>query len=78
MAARSLSPHSSHLLAHSLWKQGHTDEAINVFRDLIGRARPKDNGHFSCLAEMLKDQGRTEEFNSVIQEGIARTRGYRA
>ena len=38
-----------------------------MFETSSGGARPKDNGHYTCLAAMLKDQGRTEEVNTLIE-----------
>jgi len=69
MAARSLRPETSHLLAHSLQSKGEMDQAVAVFRDLE-RLRPNDARHQVCLGVALQARGRTQEANEVLANAV--------
>ena len=65
-AARAIRPETAHELAHALEKKGEFDEAIGAFRDLQ-RLRPQNGRHLVCLAQLLRDQGRSKEAASVLE-----------
>jgi len=73
MAARSLGPNTAHALAHALAQRGEMDQAIAVFQDLV-RLRPNDAAHVACLGATLKDRGRSQEANAVLEAAIAASR----
>jgi eukaryotic-like serine/threonine-protein kinase len=73
MAARTLRPEMAHNLAHALNRVGETDEAIATFQDLA-RLRPKDGKHLGCLGRMLKEHGRTDEAQQVLDAAISSLR----
>jgi Flp pilus assembly protein TadD len=71
--ARALRPETAHALAHALVARSRTEDAIDVFRDLIGR-RPMNGGHAVCLANLFELQGRGPEAKVVIDKAIAASR----
>ena len=70
MAARALRPESAHPLAHILQRQGETEEAIGVLRELT-RLRPTHARHLGCLAQALRARGRSEEADAALDKAIA-------
>jgi len=73
MAARSLRPETSHLLANALEAKGETDQAIAIFQDLA-RLRPKDGRHLAALGIALTSRGRTEEAKAALEAAVAAAR----
>jgi serine/threonine-protein kinase len=64
MALRALRPAAAHQLGHLLQRQGRPEEAIAVFEDLT-HLRPRDYSHLDCLINVLVNQGRTHEAESL-------------
>src|SRR5262249_45288254 len=72
-AAQAIRPETAHVLGHALALAGRKDEAILVFRDLT-RIRRMVGGHFTCLAELLKAQGRAQEADEGLDRAVAASR----
>ena len=72
-AARSLRPETAHDLAHALEDRGEKEEAIGVFKDLR-RLQPENGWHLGCLAGALRDQGRSQEADVILEAAATATR----
>jgi serine/threonine-protein kinase len=68
-AARALRPETSHSLAHCLEQLGRGDEAEATFHDLVAR-RPENTRNLTCFGKLLKDRGRSDEANDVLDKAI--------
>src|SRR5206468_2362067 len=69
-AARALRPELGHELAHALEKDGRSEEAEAVFRDLVRRS-PENGGDLMCLARHLNGRGRADEAGPFLNRSIA-------
>ena len=72
-AARAIQPATAHALAHALEKQGRSQEAIAVFRDLKERC-PGILMNLECLGKLLADKGRSREADEVLEVALAARR----
>jgi eukaryotic-like serine/threonine-protein kinase len=72
-AARSIRPATAHSLAHALDAHDEPDEAIAVFRDLVG-IRPDSAWHLSCLGSALKTKGLEPEASNALEAATAAAR----
>lgn len=72
-AARALRPDAAHPLAHALNRHDRTDDAIDVFQELIAR-RPMNGIHAVCLTDLLRLRGRPRDAEKVIDKAIAANR----
>jgi serine/threonine-protein kinase len=72
-AAQAVRPETAHVLGHALALTGRKDEAILVFQDLM-RIRRTVGGHFTCLGELLKVNGRAREADEVLDRAVAASR----
>jgi serine/threonine protein kinase/tetratricopeptide (TPR) repeat protein len=73
MAARSIQPESAHELAHALEQSGQGEEAVAVFRDLVG-LKPENGRHLLCLGRSLHSQGRAADEAAVLARAEAALR----
>ncbi len=72
-AARMIRPETAHELAHALRMKGESDEAIDVFRDLV-RIRPGNGRHLSCMGHVLLVRGFREEARRTLTEAVTALR----
>jgi eukaryotic-like serine/threonine-protein kinase len=71
--ARAIRPETAHEMAHALSNRGESDEAIEIFRELA-RLRPGNGRHAACLAENLRERGRSKEAAAALEQGVASLR----
>ena len=71
--ARAVRPETAHELAHALANRGESDEAIEIFQELV-RLRPRAGRHAACLAHDLKARGRSKEAMAALEQGVASLR----
>ena len=69
MMAQALRPASAHSLAHALYLEGETDEAIAVFRELIDLC-PINPRHLICFGRMLRSTSHAREANEAFDSAI--------
>ena len=72
-AARAVRPETAHELAHALANRGESDEAIEIFQELV-RLRPGAGRHAACLGADLKARGRSKEAMAALEQGVASLR----
>ena len=68
-AARAFRPETAHEFAHALADRGQSDEAIEVFQDLV-RLRPRIGRHLACLESALLERGRPKDAAPAFERAV--------
>jgi tetratricopeptide (TPR) repeat protein len=71
--ARALRSETAHELAHALEAKGEPDEAVAVFRDLVG-LRPGNGRHWGCYGRLLQARGDHPSSRAALEKAIASLR----